>query len=69
MTRRHFDPTVYLVTDPVLAGGRPLAEIVASAVQGGATLVQLRDKAADGRALLEQARALQALLEERRGGR
>jgi thiamine-phosphate pyrophosphorylase len=62
MTRQRFDPSLYLVTDPALGGGRPLGEIVARAVEGGVTLVQLRDKAADGRALLEQARALVALL-------
>jgi thiamine-phosphate pyrophosphorylase len=65
MTRRRFDPSLYLVTDPAQGGGRPLAEVVAAAVQGGVTLVQLRDKAAGGRALLEQARALQALLTPR----
>jgi thiamine-phosphate pyrophosphorylase len=57
------DPTLYLVTDPALAGGRPLVDVVAAAVQGGVTLVQLRDKQAEGRALLEQARALKALLD------
>jgi thiamine-phosphate pyrophosphorylase len=63
--RRHtaFDPSLYLVTDPKLAGGRPLVEVVARAVQGGVTLVQLRDKEASGRALLEQAQTLKALLE------
>ena len=58
-----FDPTLYLVTDPDLARGRELAEVVAAAVRGGVTLVQLRDKGGDGRALLEAARALQAVLE------
>jgi thiamine-phosphate pyrophosphorylase len=62
MTRPGFDPSLYLVTDPAQGGGRPLGEIVARAVAGGVTLVQLRDKAADGRALLEEARALIALL-------
>jgi thiamine-phosphate pyrophosphorylase len=62
MTREPFDPTLYLVTDPALGRGRPLADIVAAAVHGGVTLVQLRDKEAGGRALLEEARALQALL-------
>jgi thiamine-phosphate pyrophosphorylase len=57
-----FDPTLYLVTDPGLVGTRPLAEVVAAAVSGGVTLVQLRDKEAGGRTLLETARALQALL-------
>lgn len=60
--RQEFDPTLYLVTDPDLAGGRALVELVARAVAGGVTLVQLRDKRADARPLLEQARALKALL-------
>jgi thiamine-phosphate pyrophosphorylase len=60
--RRRFDPTLYLVTDPELARGRELAEVVAAAVRGGATLVQLRDKHAGGRVLLEQARMLKAML-------
>ena len=63
MTPQRFDPTLYLVTDPELARGRSLVEIVGAAVRGGTTLVQLRDKHADGRALLEQARALKALLD------
>lgn len=62
MSRPPFDPSLYLVTDPALGRGRPLVEIVARAVRGGVTLVQLRDKAAGGRALLEEARALVALL-------
>jgi thiamine-phosphate pyrophosphorylase len=61
--RRRFDPTLYLVTDPDLARGRALAEVVAAAVRGGVTLVQLRDKHADGRALLEQAQMLKAVLD------
>jgi thiamine-phosphate pyrophosphorylase len=63
MTPQHFDPTLYLVTDPELARGHSLIEMVGAAVKGGVTLVQLRDKHADGRALLEQARALRALLD------
>jgi thiamine-phosphate pyrophosphorylase len=62
MSRPPFDPSLYLVTDPALGRGRPLQEIVAAAVRGGVTLVQLRDKQAHGRALLEEARALVALL-------
>ena len=41
-----FDPRslrLCLVTDRDLARGRPLAEIVAAAIQGGVTLVQLRE--------------------------
>ncbi len=38
------DPYLYLVTDRSLSGGRPLAFIVEQAVQGGVTMVQLREK-------------------------
>ncbi len=62
MTRR-FDPTLYLVTDPELARGRRLTDVVGAAVRGGVTLVQLRDKHAGGRALLETARALKSVLD------
>jgi thiamine-phosphate pyrophosphorylase len=48
-----FDLSLYLVTDPVLAGSRPLEEIVAAAIAGGATMVQLRDPHAKGRALTQ----------------
>jgi thiamine-phosphate pyrophosphorylase len=58
-----FDPTLYLVTDSELARGRALCDVVAAAVRGGVTLVQLRDKHAGGRALLETARALSAVLD------
>ncbi len=53
-----FDLSVYLVTDPRLTEARGLIETVEQAVAGGATLVQLRDPDAKGRALAEQARAL-----------
>jgi thiamine-phosphate pyrophosphorylase len=58
-----FDPRLILVTDPVLPGRRPLREIVAAAVRGGVTAVQLRDKSADDGALLALARELRTLLD------
>ena len=58
-----FDLGLMLVTDLRLAGGRPLEEIVASAVRGGITAVQLRDKGASTRALLETALRILRLLE------
>jgi thiamine-phosphate pyrophosphorylase len=51
-----------LITDPALATGRSLSGIVRKAIEGGATLVQLRDKTAPTRALVEDARMLKALL-------
>lgn len=58
-----FDPTLYLVTDPELGRGRPLEKIVAAALAGGVTLVQLRDKRKDGGLLLDEAGRLKALLD------
>ncbi|MEP9366151.1 thiamine phosphate synthase [Xanthobacter sp. VNH20] len=57
-----FDLSLYLVTDPAQTAARGLLATVEQAVQGGVTLVQLRDPQAKGRALVEQARALKALL-------
>ncbi len=59
------DPAIYrlcLVTDRDAGRGRALVDIVAQAVAGGVTMVQLREKAATTRAFLEEARALKALL-------
>lgn len=53
---------LYLVTDASLTRGRPLADVVAQAVQGGATCVQLREKNANTRDFLAQAMILQQLL-------
>jgi thiamine-phosphate pyrophosphorylase len=58
-----FDPRLILVTDPVLPGRRPLREIVAAAVRGGVTAVQLRDKSADDGTLLALARDLKGILD------
>jgi thiamine-phosphate pyrophosphorylase len=52
---------LYVITDHALAGGRPLPELVAAAVAGGARLVQYRDKTADKARRLEEARALAAV--------
>lgn len=49
-----------VITDPSLAG-RDHVAIAAAALDGGADMIQLRDKSGDLRALLPQARAIQAL--------
>ncbi|MEL6962185.1 MAG: thiamine phosphate synthase, partial [Pseudomonadota bacterium] len=59
------DPKLYLVTDPDLLRGRALIDVVDEACAGGVTLVQLRDKTAEARDLLEMARALKATLQPR----
>lgn len=57
------DLSLYLITDPLMAGDRSLVDIVGDAVKGGVSLVQIRDKQADARALLEQTCALKDLLD------
>ncbi len=60
-----FDPAIWrlcLVTDRPLSRGRSLTDIVAAAVQGGVTMVQLREKDSETREFLEHAQALKALL-------
>jgi thiamine-phosphate pyrophosphorylase len=57
------DLRLYLVTDPVLVGTRPLPDVVAAAVRGGVTCVQLRDKNASDEELIRQARELLGLLQ------
>ncbi len=53
-----FDLTLYLVIGSGVTQGRPLDEVVAAALRGGATLVQLREKAFSDAELVEVARAL-----------
>jgi thiamine-phosphate pyrophosphorylase len=57
-----FDCTLYLVTDRRLAGTRPLPDLVAAAVRGGVTAVQLREKHCATREFVELARALKSVL-------
>jgi thiamine-phosphate pyrophosphorylase len=56
------DVRLYALVDPDRDGGRDLAELARLVSQGGATLVQLRDKHGDTRAMVERARAVKAAL-------
>ncbi|MEN6441512.1 MAG: thiamine phosphate synthase [Syntrophobacter sp.] len=58
MKRREIDYSLYLVTDRVLAGGRCLDEIVRQSIEGGVTVVQLREKNLGTRDFLARAVAL-----------
>lgn len=60
--KQRTDYSLYLVTDRHLAGSRAVEDIVRLAVSGGVTCVQLRDKTASTRELLEAARRLLAVL-------
>jgi thiamine-phosphate pyrophosphorylase len=50
------------IVDPERAGGHQLADLAMRCVRGGATLVQLRDKHAETRALIDEARAIKLAL-------
>jgi thiamine-phosphate pyrophosphorylase len=56
------DLRLYALLDPQQRGGRELAELAWLLAQGGATLVQLRDKLGSTRAMVESARAIRARL-------
>jgi thiamine-phosphate pyrophosphorylase len=51
------------IVDPERAGGRDLADLARLTAQGGATLIQLRDKISGTRAMVETARAIKAALQ------
>lgn len=55
-------PLLYLVTDRDLALGRPLLEVVSQAVEGGVTIVQIREKTLSTKAFIEEALEIQAYL-------
>lgn len=62
---RRADLSVYLIVGPESTRGRPLLDVVAAAVAGGATAVQLRWKDAPARAFVEEARRLATALRPR----
>src|SRR5580704_9044676 len=50
------------IVDPERSGGHDLAELARLCAQGGATLIQLRDKLSETRAMVETARAIKQAL-------
>lgn len=56
------DLRVYALVDPDRSGGRKLEDIARAVVEGGATLVQLRDKTGSTLRQIEEARAIKAAL-------
>ena len=56
------DLRLYALVDPAVTGGRTPAEL-ASSIADSATLVQLRDKQGSTRTMVQEARALRAVLE------
>src|ERR1700683_3259556 len=63
--RAPLDLRLYAIVDPERTGGRDLVDLVDLArrvAEGGATLVQLRDKRSDTRVMVEAARAIKRVL-------
>jgi thiamine-phosphate pyrophosphorylase len=56
------DLRLYAILDPENVGGHDLLDLARAVAAGGATLVQLRDKASGTGAMIEEARALKAVL-------
>jgi thiamine-phosphate pyrophosphorylase len=56
------DLRLYAIVDPQVSGGHDLVELARWLAAGGATLVQLRDKMSDTRAMVARARAIKAAL-------
>jgi thiamine-phosphate pyrophosphorylase len=56
------DVRLNAIVDPERANGRSLAELTRMVVAGGATLIQLRDKLGSTRRMIEEARAIHAVL-------
>jgi thiamine-phosphate pyrophosphorylase len=56
------DLRLYALVDPQRAGAHALPELARAVAAGGATLVQLRDKSGSTRRMVEEARAIKAVL-------
>jgi len=56
------DVRLNAIVDPERAGGHDLAALARICAEGGATLVQLRDKKSDARVMVERARAIKQAL-------
>ena len=52
---------IYIIVDPEATRGRPVTEVAAQSLAGGARVVQLRDKLSDKGPMLDLARELKAL--------
>lgn len=58
MSAKNVDWSVYLVTDRRTAGNRSILDVVRAAIQGGVSVVQLREKQATTREMVELGQAL-----------
>ena len=65
MQNRTIDYSLYLVTDRKLSLGRSLLEVINPAVDGGVTVVQLREKEIDSRQFYREAMGIKVFLDSR----
>ena len=56
---------LYVIVDPEVTRGRPVAQVASAALEGGASVLQLRDKRGDRGEVLPVARELRAMCESR----
>lgn len=59
-----FDLSLYVIADPSVRGKYPLTEVVLRSLEGGATMIQLRDKHQTTRAMIETAKLLLAMAQQ-----
>ena len=55
---------LYVVVGPDATNGRPILEVAAAALKGGAKVIQLRDKTTEKGALLETAKKMKSLCDQ-----
>jgi len=60
--KKPVDVRLNAIVDPERAGGHDIAELARLCAAGGATLIQLRDKTSETRAMVEEARAIRLAL-------
>jgi thiamine-phosphate pyrophosphorylase len=65
MQKRTIDYSLYLVTDRKLSLGRSLLDVIKPAVEGGVTVVQLREKEVDSREFYREALGIKEYLDSR----
>ncbi|MGH1378702.1 MAG: thiamine phosphate synthase [Alphaproteobacteria bacterium] len=60
--RNNFDLSVYFIADSSVCRGRRIEHVVASALKGGVTMVQLRNKTCSREVVMDEAKRLQDIL-------
>src|SRR5688572_29820344 len=63
--RNNFDLSIYFIADPDACLGRSVVDVVEQAVEGGATMIQLRNKQGNISEFLSQAKELKRRLANR----